>query len=89
MTTDEKRVEAIEKAYGAGIIMQHSRWVRALEPAVPGGSRYDRICTECGEVICTGFNPSLAEVADHQFQKLLDAGLVWKESPATGEKYTP
>lgn len=76
MTRTQKTIDNVNKAYGVGIILGHQNWVRsaANEP--------HRICVGCKEVVATGHDPNEQEIADHIYDMLIEAGLVWKESPA-------
>ena len=71
--------DIVRKAYATKIMLNHSRWAKVLNSGQ--GVKAPRRCLECREVLTEGYDPTELDVASHQYDKLLEAGLGWLVDP--------
>jgi hypothetical protein len=76
-----KKTLAVEKAYASRIILDHSRWAVDWANPDPKVVKKDRYCNGCGTVLTTGYDPTEIDMAGHQYDELLKAGMGWLVSP--------
>lgn len=83
MARSEETKKAVERAYGSGIIYDHSRWFKEADDL--SIVKRKRFCSQCGELLSEGYDPTERDVAVHQYNKLIEAGMTWTVSPAGEE----